>query len=533
MRNNILWIFKNPVFIKELWATMRQRRVYTILTAYLIILGFGFYLSYGTNLSFFDHIYYTKPDLYTGKSIFTVLAILQILLVITIPLTFSTTSITLEKEERTYNLLRVTPLTPNDIIMGKLLFSLSYIFLLLIASIPIAFMIPYLGGLSFIQVLKVCVIIMITSMTISLFGIYCSSTFSKSSYATGIFYGILFFSILLPSLFGGCFQIEDSESIWAAVIANPFWTILAVLENDMTQIFQFKMPIWLLYLVSSLLLSWFIGTLTAANLQIGKRCSTSGKRHTIWIRLSFLIFFLFITVIGLGSLVLIPLTHKPTNNFEVFISFQVLLFIFVVWLFSFGKVSERLSFDFRKILYHQPSTSLLYIIALVVSFSIITFGGAYWGKIFPNPYLLFLISIGMFMITLGWCSLGLLINSLFRNQLASRGLFLFIFILIIAGEGLPGMPHCLHQEQIGLIGNILLHLNPIISLCCLIDTDRIPEIISETNLTFFWNAMFYSFILFLVNIGLLGLFQCRINPQITQISQIIRKNLKGTIASKP
>jgi len=515
------WLFNNPVFIKELQSKMRQRRAYTVLTLYIIILGFVFYLSYSMNLLSEGQIYYVRPDFYAGKYIFIALAIIQLLLMMTTPLTFSTTSITLEKEERTYNLLRVTPLTPFTIVIGKLLFSLAYISLLLIVSIPIAFLIPYLSGLSFIQVLKVYLVIMVTALTLSLGGIYCSTIFSKSSHASGIFYGALFIFVLLPSLpgMGLAVDIRDNQPLWAGITANPFWTIMGILiGNDMTQIYHFNLPISLLYFITNLLLSFFIGSLAINNLREGI------KRKTIWIRISFLILFLFITFINLGSLG--SLSPKPFSNFSIFISLQIMLFIFIIWIFCFGDISKeeiRFSslFNLKRIFYHHPSTSLPYITLLVIASSFIIFGGAYWGKIFPEPYLLSLISLGILIISLGWGSLGLLLNCLFKSRLASRGLFLFLFIIVSLGVILPGMPHYLvdklttspikphhslvDMEKMGVIGKIIIHFHPILPVKGLIEKEGKISFLHIPEITFFWYSMLFYTIFFLVNMILLVL----------------------------
>ncbi|MEW6619470.1 MAG: ABC transporter permease subunit [bacterium] len=515
------WLFRNPVFIKEMRSKMRQRRAYTVLTFYLIILGFVFYLCYGMNVLSEGHIYYVKSDSYAGKYIFIVIAIMQLLLMMSTALTSSITSITLEKEERTYDLLRVTPITPFSIVMGKLLFSLAYIFLLFVISIPIAFLIPYLSGLSFIQVLKVYLVIMATAVTLSLCGIYCSTIFSKSSHATGVFYGILFIFVLLPSLFlfgVGYFEVLNPDKpLWAGITANPFWTISGILiGNDTTRIYQFNLPISLLYFITNLLLSFFIGSLAINNLR------ERSKRSTVWIRVSFLILFLFITFINLGSINFRP---KFFYDFSTFISLQIMLFILIGWIFCFGDISQgelKFSslFKIKRIFYNQPSTSLLYLTLLVITSSGVIISCAYSAKIFPKWHLLCLISLGILMITLAWGSLGLLLNSLFKSRLASRGIFVFIFIIVTLGIILPGMPHYISDKMVAQetthytlvdmgkmegIGKIMIHLHPLFSVRGLIGDEF--SFVNLPAMTFFWSSMFFYTIFFLLNMLLKRLFK--------------------------
>jgi ABC-type transport system involved in multi-copper enzyme maturation permease subunit len=169
------WSAVSAVSIKELRGRMRGRRAFAVLTIYLLLLGvfafaIYFYLKQqasitttNTNIGFprdptfpgFPGV--PAPNGQTlsngtalsagiGHGIFGGLLFLETLLVLVLAPAFTTGAISLEREKQTLDLLVTTPLSTLGMIIGKLFSALTYVFLLILASVPLASLVFVFGG---------------------------------------------------------------------------------------------------------------------------------------------------------------------------------------------------------------------------------------------------------------------------------------------------------------------------------------------------------------------------------------------------
>ncbi|MGI8929504.1 MAG: ABC transporter permease [Candidatus Limnocylindrales bacterium] len=165
------WSGISAVSIKELRGRMRGRRAFAVLTVYLLLLGlFSFavyiYLKQQAAMVVTTNVFPGVPrdfpgmPLPTGQTlangtalsagighgIFGGLLFLETLLVLVLAPAFTTGAISLEREKQTLDMLVTTPLSTLGMIIGKLFSALSYVFLLIIASIPLASLVFVFGG---------------------------------------------------------------------------------------------------------------------------------------------------------------------------------------------------------------------------------------------------------------------------------------------------------------------------------------------------------------------------------------------------
>jgi ABC-2 type transport system permease protein len=205
---------RNPVTIKELRSRMRGRRAFLLMTSYLLLMGgliFIVYLAYvastGNNFG--------PSNRQAGKAVFAAVLLVQVILVLFIGPTFTSAAIVGEKERQTYDLLRTTLLPARSLVTGKLLSSLSYIYLLIIVSIPLQGIAFLLGGISPIELFLSQLLILVTAITFALIGLYISTvlrstlTASLTTFALAFTFtfgtpivAALIISILGPALFG-------------------------------------------------------------------------------------------------------------------------------------------------------------------------------------------------------------------------------------------------------------------------------------------------------------------------------------------
>lgn len=165
------WSGISAVSIKELRGRMRGRRAFAVLTVYLLLLGLFSFAIYvylkqqagqisttnifpGVPRDFPGMPFPTGQTLANGTAlsagighgIFGGLLFLETLLVLVLAPAFTTGAISLEREKQTLDMLVTTPLSTLGMIIGKLFSALGYVFLLIIASIPLASLVFVFGG---------------------------------------------------------------------------------------------------------------------------------------------------------------------------------------------------------------------------------------------------------------------------------------------------------------------------------------------------------------------------------------------------
>ncbi|MGC8667080.1 MAG: ABC transporter permease [Chthonomonadales bacterium] len=136
----------NPVLIRELRTRMRGSRAYWALAGYLVVLSSVLFLSYLG--------WWTSARVSGGFSevgslgvwFYQMLIGVQAFLVVFIAPAVTAASLTVEREQRTMDLLAVTPIPRVHIVMGKLLSAAGFLMLLLSASLPLVSLCFLLGG---------------------------------------------------------------------------------------------------------------------------------------------------------------------------------------------------------------------------------------------------------------------------------------------------------------------------------------------------------------------------------------------------
>ena len=190
----------NPVTMKELRSRMRGRRAFVVLTVYLLVMSLFISLVYLAYAAAAAEPY--GPDVReAGKVVFGAVMGIEVFVVIFVAPSFTAGAISGEKERQTFDLLRTTLLSANDFVTGKLISALSYIFLLIFASIPLQSIAFLLGGLSVEELVVGQLIILVASITFALFGLFCSSVMRSTLAASVVtFAGSLFWTVGLPLL---------------------------------------------------------------------------------------------------------------------------------------------------------------------------------------------------------------------------------------------------------------------------------------------------------------------------------------------
>jgi ABC-type transport system involved in multi-copper enzyme maturation permease subunit len=196
-------VFENPVVVKELRGRMRGARAFTVLTIYLLLLGAFTSLMYVAVAESSMNVSGQVNIGEIGRTLFGGIVAIEMLLVSFIAPAFTAGAISGEREHQTYDLLRTTLLPPYVLVLGKLLSSMLYVLLLLLAAIPLQSIAFFFGGVAETEVILSFVILTATALLFSTFGIYFSSRTRRTLSASVLTYGFaVFVTFGLPLILG-------------------------------------------------------------------------------------------------------------------------------------------------------------------------------------------------------------------------------------------------------------------------------------------------------------------------------------------
>jgi ABC-type transport system involved in multi-copper enzyme maturation permease subunit len=197
-RNRPAGWLQNPVTVKELRGRMRGRRAFAVLTLYLLVLGGVVLLVYLGNTAS-AALPSSASARTAGKSLFAAVLGVQVMLVAFIGPAFTAGAISGERERQTFDLLQTTLLSPQSFVRGKLVSALSYVFLLVLVSIPVQSIAFLLGGLALVELLLSQLVILVAAVAYALYGLWCSAVMRSTLTATvATFSGMVFLIIGLP-----------------------------------------------------------------------------------------------------------------------------------------------------------------------------------------------------------------------------------------------------------------------------------------------------------------------------------------------
>ena len=228
----------NPVLARELKQRMRGRHVWLVVTLYLAILAVilrWVYVAASRDDSFgFDGNLLASATV--GRAVFQWLLFFMLLLVCFIVPGLTAGAITGERERQTLVSLQITLLRPRSIVLGKLLASLAFVVLLILASLPLV-TVPFLvGGVSVGEVVRGLVMVLATAVTLACISLACSALLRRTQAATVVAYGITLAMVLGTLMVFGAQQIPRRNTggqrpePWVLAL-NPFAATADVVEG--------------------------------------------------------------------------------------------------------------------------------------------------------------------------------------------------------------------------------------------------------------------------------------------------------------
>ncbi|WP_409368156.1 ABC transporter permease [Lysinibacillus sp. 38-6] len=265
--------FYNPVLVKELKLRFRSFKSFSGLMFYLAVIcifiaGFLLLTTEFTGKGFF------RPD--TSFMMFAVLTILQMALVLFITPSLTAGAISSEREKQTLNILLTTTQSSTQIVIGKLLSSVAFLVLMLIAGLPLYSLVFLFGGVSPAQLISIFLFYLVTVVAIGSIGVMFSTITKRTivamiaTYGSIIFLGgITAFFFFLSMAFHQMGNTAAASSsfmtyFWASI--NPGALMLTLISPSMgdalVEISGIEIPVWITYLIIYLFI--IVLTLTIA-----------------------------------------------------------------------------------------------------------------------------------------------------------------------------------------------------------------------------------------------------------------------------
>lgn len=183
----------NPIYRKELKLSTRSLKLPLFFTAYIIILTVIACLACS---AFFNGYSYTESQYAAVINIFVCLSVAEFAIILLQVPAFTADAIAGERERQTLDILLTTSLKPIQIVIGKLLSSLSTLFFLTLVSLPVLGITFAVGGIHLQDIAQLFLFILISMFFIGSFGVFFSAALKRTSAATVVSYLVLLFITL-------------------------------------------------------------------------------------------------------------------------------------------------------------------------------------------------------------------------------------------------------------------------------------------------------------------------------------------------
>ncbi len=195
----------NPVALREMKARMRGGRTFALFGVYLALLAlvvFVVYIRKGASAtynyggSFTTGNYGPTRNFETGQDIFIAIFAYLIVVMSIITPTVCGGLISREMEERTYDMLLVTPVRGRSLVYGKLFSTLSYLMLMVVAAFPVACIVFIFGGVNLENLLAGFAIILMLTVVLGTMSLFFSALFRRTSLAIIVTYSLALLLLL-------------------------------------------------------------------------------------------------------------------------------------------------------------------------------------------------------------------------------------------------------------------------------------------------------------------------------------------------
>ncbi|MDP5273120.1 ABC transporter permease [Chengkuizengella axinellae] len=226
----------NPVLEKEFRLRLRTIRSPLALMFYLFAIGL---IAFGFMYMMFNDYYYGGMNPERSREMFYFLSGVQLFLILFMTPGLTAGVISSEREKQTLNILLTTQQSSTTIILSKLFSSISFMILIVFATLPIYSIVFLFGGISPSQVVFIFLFYIFLMFSLGAFGILFSTIFKKTmiaiitTYGTTIFlYG---FTGLAAIFFESINRGVGSNLVGFLLSLNPLAALISMYDSNFTE----------------------------------------------------------------------------------------------------------------------------------------------------------------------------------------------------------------------------------------------------------------------------------------------------------
>lgn len=206
----------NPILASSARRRMRSLRTPILITLYgAMILASGLGMAFGAFTSSTLSIFAMRE----GVTAYAAMLAIQFAMILLITPAMTAGSIAGERERQTLDMLLVTNTGSLRIVAGKLLESLGYIALLLVAALPTMCLTLITGGVTLADVLTGALFLLVTAFAALSVGVFASAVFRRTvmAYLLVFLIGVV---TLLPMVLGVSYIGSHYDDMYASTMAS-------------------------------------------------------------------------------------------------------------------------------------------------------------------------------------------------------------------------------------------------------------------------------------------------------------------------
>jgi ABC-2 type transport system permease protein len=205
----------SAIVVKELRGRMRGKRAFIVLTIHILLLAAFAWMFMRLNeetmqsrFGFGESVTFASASI--GRGIFIGLLLLQTLMIAVLAPAATAGAISSEREHQTLDLLAATPISSLAIVLGKLLSALAWVFVLILASIPVTALVFLFGGVGPDDMIRGYIVLFATVIGLGSVGIFFSTLTRRTGASTGLTF-VATLAFVMGTLFLWVFLGNTSE----------------------------------------------------------------------------------------------------------------------------------------------------------------------------------------------------------------------------------------------------------------------------------------------------------------------------------
>jgi ABC-type transport system involved in multi-copper enzyme maturation permease subunit len=205
----------SAIIVKELRGRMRGKRAFIIITVHVLLLAVFAWMFMRINEGaserggFNGQVEFASASI--GRGVFIGLMLLQTLMVAVLAPAATAGAISSEREHQTLELLAVTPISSLAIVLGKLVSALAWLFVLILASIPVTALVFVFGGVAPDDMLRAYIVLFATVIGLGSVGIFFSTLTRRTGASTGLTF-VATLALVVGSIFLWAFMSSTNEN---------------------------------------------------------------------------------------------------------------------------------------------------------------------------------------------------------------------------------------------------------------------------------------------------------------------------------